>query len=212
MNFNRISRSGLAVASLAVLLCCAAPALATVSLTISDNDATPGFKLIGAGETLNFTVRLVATSEQVAGIDYYLTTPDGAGNFSISNRNTAGGMFNDPLYFTDITVATPPSSVLNPRNGNDLGGLATNTLNAGTHLVANYTILVDAATPNGTYTINTTANPNEGWIDGASGEHPFNSHGTFTIQVPEPATGLALSTAACAAAALIRPRRRHAQR
>ena len=206
MNFNRIHRS--VVASLVVLLYAAAPALATVSLTLSDNDATPGFKLIGAGESLNFTVRLTATSESTAGVDYYLTTPNGSGFFRITDRNTAGGMYNDPLYFTDTTVESSPSNILNPRNDNDLGGLATSTLPPSTgngYLVANYTILVDPATPNGTYTINTTvANANEGWIDGSSGEHPFNNHGTFTIQVPEPAAGFFM---AMFAAGLIRRRR-----
>jgi MYXO-CTERM domain-containing protein len=193
------------VAALAVLLCCTAPALATVSLTISDNDATPNSAVVGAGNTFSFTVRLVSTSEQTAGIDYYLTTPDGSNRFSIVDRNTAGGMYNDPLYFTDTTVEASPSNLLNPRNDNDLGGLATSTLNAGTYLVANYTLLVDAATPNGIYTINTTvANANEGWIDPSSGEHPFTSHGAFTVSVPEP-SGLGL--AMLVVAGLIRRRR-----
>jgi hypothetical protein len=205
---HSISRSFVAsfAALLLLLCCCCAPALATVSLTISDNDATPTSAVVGAGNTFSFTVRLVSTSEQTAGVDYYLTTPDGSNRFSITDRNTAGGMYNDPLYFTDTTVEASPSSILNPRNDHDLGGLATSTLNAGTHLVASYTLLVDPATPNGIYTINTTANANEGWVDPSSGEHAFTSHGLFTVSVPEPAsTGLTL---ALLAAGVIR-RRRH---
>ena len=203
MYFNRISRS--AVASLVVLLC-AAPALATVSLTISQNDATPGSAVAGAGQTFSFTVNLVSTAEQTTGLDYYLTTPDGAGLFSIVDRNTAGSTFVDPLFFNDTIVEASPSNILNPRNGNDLGALATATTNASTHLVANFTMLVSAAAPNGIYTIQTTtAQPTEGWIDPSSGEHAFNSHGTFSVSVPEPGAGAA--AALVALAAVIRRRR-----
>jgi hypothetical protein len=203
---NQISKSVLRsfAASVAALLCCAAPALATVSLAITDNDATPTSKVVGAGQTFSFTVNLVSTAEQTDGVDYYLTTPNGSGFFSITDRNTAGGMYNDPLYFTDTVVESSPSNILNPRNDNDLGGLATTTQGTGTKLVANYTLLVDAATPNGIYTINTTSNPGEGWLDSSSVDHPFTSHGAFTVSVPEPA-GLAL--AMLAAAGLIHRRR-----
>jgi hypothetical protein len=185
VHFNRISRS--VVASFAMLLCAATPALATVSLTISDGDATPASTVAGAGQTFSFAVNLVSTAEQTEGVDYYLTTPDGSGWFSIVDRNTAGGKYNDPLYFTDATVEGSPSNILNPRNDHDLGGLVTTTQNLGTHLVANYTLMVNAATPNGIYTIQTTVSqPNEGWIDPNSVEHPFASHGSFTVSVPEP--------------------------
>jgi MYXO-CTERM domain-containing protein len=205
--FNRIAQS--VVASLAMLFC-AAPALATVSLTITDNDATPGSTIVGAGQTFNFTVNLVSTAEQTTGLDYYLTTPNGDGFFSIVDRNTAGSTFVDPLFFNDATVEGAPSNLLNPRNDHDLGALATATTNAGTHLVANFTMLVSAAAPNGIYTIQTTtAQPTEGWIDPSSGEHPFNSHGTFSISVPEPGAGAA--AALVALGALVR-RRRHGSR
>ena len=207
MYFHRISRS---VVTLCAVLLCAAPALATVSLQITDNDATPGSTVVGAGQPFSFSVRLDSTSEQTAGLDYYLTTPDGAGLFTIVGRNTAGGMYNDPLYYTDTTVTTSPSNILNPRNLNDLGGLATNTLNAGNYLVANYTLMVSAAAPNGQYTIQTMVlNPAiEGWIDPLSGEHPFNSHGSFSVSVPEPA-GVAAATLLALGAASRRRRHRH---
>jgi MYXO-CTERM domain-containing protein len=202
--FNRIAQS--VVASLVVLFC-AAPALATVSLTITDNDATPGSTIVGAGQTFNFTVNLVSTAEQTTGLDYYLTTPNGDGFFSIVDRNTAGSTFVDPLFFNDTTVEGAPSNSLNPRNDHDLGALATATTNAGTHLVANFTMLVSAAAPNGIYTIQTTtALPTEGWIDPISEEHPFFSHGTFSISVPEPGAGTAAVLVALGA--LVRRRRR----
>jgi len=203
---NQISKSVLL--SFAALLCCAAPASATVSLTLSDTSGAPNSQVVGAGQTFSFTVNLVSTSEQTDGVDYYLTTPNGSGFFSITGRNTAGGMYNDPLYYTDTVVESSPSNILDPRNDNDLGGLATTPQGAGTKLVANYTLLVDAATPNGVYTINTTSNPGEGWVGGTAGDNPFNSHGTFTVSVPEPATATGLSLAMLTLASLIRRRRR----
>jgi len=188
---NQFSKSVLL--SFAAFLCCAAPAWATVSLTLSDTSGAPNSQVVGAGQTFSFTVNLVSTSEQTDGVDYYLTTPNGSGFFSITGRNTAGGMYNDPLYFSDTVVTSSPSNILNPRNDNDLGGLATTTQGAGTKLVANLTLLVDPATPNGIYTINTTSNPGEGWLDPSSVDHPFTSHGAFTVSVPEPTTGLGLA-------------------
>jgi len=116
-------------------------------------------------------------------------------------------MYNDPLYFTDTVVESSPSNILNPRNDNDLGGLVTVTQGAGTKLVANYTLLVDAATPNGVYTINTTSNPGEGWLDPSSVDHPFTSHGAFTVSVPEPTAATGLSLAMLTLAGFIRRRR-----
>ncbi len=205
MNFNVNRVSSRSVIALFVLLCCTAPVSATVSLTLSDNSGAPNSQVVGAGQSFSFTVNLVSTAETTEGVDYYLTSPNGSGYFRITDRNTAGGMYNDPLYFTDTVVESSPSNILDPRNDNDLGGLATTPQGTGTKLVANYTLLVDAATPNGVYTINTTSNPGEGWVGGPAGDNPFNSHGTFTVSVPEPA-GLGL--AMLAAAKLIRRRRR----
>jgi hypothetical protein len=191
--------------ALVAMALCAARAQATVSLTISDNDATPGSTSAAGGGTFSFTVRLVSTAEQTTGLDYYLTSSDATGLFTLIDRNTAGGAFNDPLFFTDSTVEASPSNIFNPRNDHDLGGLATGTLNAGTYLVANYLIGVSASAPVGTYTFQTTvANANEGWIDPSSNEHPFNAHGTFSVFVPEP-SGFAV--AALGLGCLIRRRR-----
>jgi hypothetical protein len=123
--FNRICRS--AVASLVVLLC-AAPALATVSLTISQNDATPGSTVAGAGQTFSFTVNLVSTAEQTTGLDYYLTTPDGAGLFSIVDRNTPTLIYKTRSF--SRTGEYPLDSLWSNRDTIDImpNGLATDTL------------------------------------------------------------------------------------
>lgn len=183
-------------------------AAADVSLTISDNDATPGSGFIQPDGKFSFTVRMVVTgSDLVSGLDYYLTTPDLSGSFDIFDRNTAGGAFNDPLFFDDTTVEGSPSSILNPRNDHDLGGLSAGSKGAGTHLVAIYTLeRIGTPPPNGYFTIETTSNANEGWIDPSSGEHMFTSHGSYTIFVPEPASGVGI--AALALGAVSRRRRR----
>jgi hypothetical protein len=208
VHIGRINRSGVVVALSATLVfaVAAAPALATVSLTISDNDATPASAVVGPGQTFKFTVNLVSTAEQTAGLDYYLTTPNGSGLISIVDRNTTGSTYVDPLFADDATVESPPSNILDPRNDHDLGALATGTNGAGTFLVAEFTMMVSASAPNGLYTIQTTtAQPSEGWIDPDSGEHPFTSHGLFTISVPEPAS--AAVAGILAAGAVIRRRR-----
>ena len=203
MHLHRVSRIVVA-ASLVLLFYAAAPALATVTLNISDNDASPTGAAVPQGANFSFTVRLVSTSEQVTGLDYYLTSPESAGVISIVDRNTVGGMFNDPLFFNDATVESSPSSLLNPRNDHDLGGLSTGTLGAGTYTVANFTLNVAPGAPDGFYTIQTVSNPGEGWINGSSQEFPFDSHGTFTVFVPEPG---ALALFGLALPAVIRRRR-----
>lgn len=182
---------------LTFMLIPSATAWATVSLNISDNDATPTATTLSPGGQFTFTVRLVSTAETTAGIDYYLNSSNSNPYFSILDRNTAGSAYADPLFFSDAVVEASPSNLLNPRNDNDLGGSATTTNGVGTFLVANYTIAVAAGTPAGAYTITTTSNPNEGWIDPSFVDHPFNQHGSFTANVlPEPANlavlGLAL--------------------
>ena len=196
----------LVLIALAAAIGPAATSLATVSLTISDTVAPTGSVTVAPGGTFTFTVRLVSTAEQTTGLDYYLTasTPD---IFTITDRNTAGGAYSDTLFFDDATVEATPSSILNPRNDHDLGGLSPVTRNAGTHTVATYTIAVSPTAPFDSYTIQTTSNPGEGYIypTPTPGEAPFNSHGTFTVVIPEPST---LAMAAIGLASLAGRRRR----
>ena len=194
-------------------LCCAvasfvavpaAPALADVNLSITN--PTP----INASGNFSFTVRLSTTAgEQVKGVDYYLTTPNGSGLFNIVDRTTTGtpsnSPFVDPLYFNDTTVESAPSNLLDPRNDHDLGGLATiATSGAGPFLLATYTLHADPSA-SGLYTFQTTANPGEGWLDTTPQDHAFNNHGSIQIQVPEPA-GVTLLTLASIGAACRRRR------
>jgi hypothetical protein len=206
---NRLLCASLACLLIAVA---SAPTLATVSLTLSDGDATPTYARIGAGGSVVLTVRLNATSEQTTGLDYFLRA-SGAGSsglFSIGGRSLAGSAYPVP-YFDDATVTVPADALLDPDNNVDLGGSVPNVnvpVNAGNHLVANLTLNVSPSAPDGVYTIETFSMPGTGWIGAGPSfpEAPFNSHATFTLEVPEPTS---LGLLALAASTLIRRRQLH---
>jgi hypothetical protein len=192
---RRLFWSSCAVALLTVIP--VAPALADVNLSIVNPTA------INGNGDFSFTVRLATTAgEQVKGVDYYLTS-NGSGLFSIVDRNTAGSPsgspFVDPLYYNDTIVESAPSSLLDPRNDHDLGGLATTaTSGAGPFLLATFTLHANPSA-SGLYTFQTTSNPGEGWLDTTPQDHPFNNHGSIQILVPEPAGLTLLSLTATAA-------------
>jgi hypothetical protein len=139
-------------------------------------------------------------------VDYYLTTPDGSNRFSITDRNTAGGMYNDPLYFTTPPLKPPPvaSSTRATTTTSAAWPPARSTPHASRRQLHAAGLI--PRPPNGSTPSTPPPNANEGWVDPSSGEHAFTSHGLFTVNVPEPAsTGLTL---ALLAAGVIR-RRRH---
>jgi len=179
---------------LASMVIPAASALATVTLALTDQDATPLSTTVAKGS--NFTVRLnlTSTSEQTTGLDYFLAAlGSGSGHFYIVDRDISTSPYADPS-FVDSVVEAQPDSVLNPRNAWDLGATLNNVnsaLNSGTYLVANYTIHVNADTPNATYTIEAQNDPNIGWIGNSAdnfNDHPFSPPpADFAVTVtPEP--------------------------
>ncbi len=223
------------LAAVAALLTAAAPAGATVSLNLADGDSTPTSVIVNPGATFTVTASLITTSEKVTGADYYLTLPAAvAGKFRLTARNAAGSSLSD-LVKSDTgdnasspgildanfsLIATQPG-VAAPRNALDLGASIANVnspLNAGTYILATYTLSVAADTPVGAYTLATTSDAGTGWVGIAPlfPESAFSAQGAFTINVqavataptpvPEPATVSLLVLTAIATLG----RRRHA--
>lgn len=213
----------LSLGALALAVLVAVPARAAVSLALSDGDTTPTSRTVTPGSTFTITASLISTSEQVTGVDYYLQTSGAAsGKLSIVDRNVGASQFSD-LIKADVGdngsnpgVEDANFRLLNPRNGLDLGASIANVsspLNAGTYLLASYTISVPSNLAGGSYTISTTSDAGTGWVGAAPlfNESSFSQQGTFTITVsapttpvPEPVGGLAL---AAAGGVLLRRRR-----
>ena len=192
----RLSLIAMAVGLLAVSTAIAAPS--SVSLVLTDNDATPNSKSVLPGQTFNVTLNLVTTTatspnvqDRTTGINYYLSMfGAGSGNFRIVDRNIGASTYSD-LYNVDGDVE---GELLDPINDDDLGGTLPNSLTtsngAGTFLVANYTIGVEPGTPFGSYVLVTDSLAGTGWA-GPNPEftdHEFTSHASFNIVVPEPAS------------------------
>jgi hypothetical protein len=164
-----------------------------------DNDGTNSGWLGAKGATFQLTLN-ISSSQATTGLDYYLTTPDGfvggTPYFTMSLREltTTSPPNSTPYsdtYFTNTEILTSPKNILNPQTDMDLGGTLNNVNNAnvpGTYFVARYTFQVNAATPFGTYAIQTTSNPGTGWI-GASpdfNESPFDHHANYLITIAAP--------------------------
>jgi hypothetical protein len=167
-----------------------------VDLAWLDNDGTSSGWLGAKGATFQLTLN-ISSSEATTGLDYFLTTPDGfvggTPYFTLNGttgRDVTGTSYSD-TYFTNTQVQTAPANTLNPQTDLDLGATVNNVNNAnvpGTYLVAKYTFVVNAATPFGTYTIQTMSNPGTGWIgQGPSfDESAFNHHASYSITVAAP--------------------------
>lgn len=186
------------VAAAAVAFVAAPAARATVSLSLSDGDATPTSRVVTPGSTFTITASLISTGEQITGVDYYLQASGAAaGKVSLVDRNVGASPFSDLIKAdTGDNGANPgveDASVrlLNPRNGLDLGASIANVslpLGAGTHLLATYTIDVPATLVPGTYTISTTSDTGTGWVGAAPffNEASFGQQGSFTITINTP--------------------------
>jgi hypothetical protein len=100
---------------------------ATVSLKLSDNDATPTSTIVLPGSSFTVTASLVTTTP-LTGVDYYLqTTGAAAGKFRITARNLGASLLSDPIKANtgdnglSAGVTDTSVSLLNPRNALDLG-------------------------------------------------------------------------------------------
>jgi hypothetical protein len=177
----------------------AVPALyGAVDLVWVDNDGTNSGWLGARNATFTLTLN-ISSSEATTGLDYYLTTPDGfvggtpyftLNTTTPAGRDITGSSYSD-TYFTNTQVQAVPANSLNPETDLDLGATLNNVNNEnvpGTYLVAKYTFLVNNATPNGTYTIQTVSKPDTGWIGAGPdfNESPFNHHASYSITVATP--------------------------
>ena len=210
-----LSRKSLvAIATFSLSIAWATPARATVSLKLSDNDATPSSVSVIAGQSFTVTASLISTAEAVTGVDYYLTLPTIAGGkFRILDRNITGSLFSDPakpangdnnlnpgVEDTNFSLISVRPGNAAPRNGLDLGASIANVgspLSAGSYILGVYTISVASDIAPGTYNLATTADAGTGWVGTAPlfNEAAFAGQGTFSITiapvpgpVPEPAT------------------------
>jgi len=229
MGFSR--KTFVAIASFAAAVAWTAPAHATVSLKLSDNDSTPSSVSVIAGQSFTVTASLISTAEAVTGVDYYLTAPTVVGGkLRILDRNITGSMFSDPakpangdnnlnpgVEDTNFSLISVRPGNAAPRNGLDLGASIANVaspLTAGSYILGVYTISVDANIAPGTYTLATTADAGTGWVGTAPffSEASFAGQGSFSITIapapspiPEPAT---LSLIALAGIGCLSRRRR----
>jgi hypothetical protein len=197
-NLRRSGRAGRflrrllpAAAAGAALLGIANSAHAAVSLILTDNDATPQAITVNPGQSFTVTLNVTSTSEKLTGVDYYFQLSGAAaGKMSITQRDESASQFNDPLLLD--------SSITGPINKQfDLGATinnVSNALSAGTYLLAQYTISVDAGLAPGTYTLSTWDQPGSGVVREAPtfNEQAFDQQALFTVNVaplvatPEP--------------------------
>src|SRR5207248_2085247 len=111
----------------------AVDARAFVGLSLTDGDGTPSSAVVLPGSTLTVTASLLSTTEKITGVDYYLQiTNNGAGKFRLLDRNIGASQFSD-LTKSDTGdnganpgVEDATVSLLNPRNGLDLGAGSAN--------------------------------------------------------------------------------------
>lgn len=207
-----LSRSLRLLAAFAFMALCAADARAFVGLSLTDGDGTPSSTVVLPGSSFTVTASLLSTVEKITGVDYYLQiTNNGAGKFRILDRNIGASQFSDLIKSDTGDNGANPGiedatvSLLNPRNGLDLGAGIANVnspLNAGSYTLATFTISVPSNVAPGTYVLSTMSDPGTGWVGTAPlfPESTFSQQGSFTItvngtggSVPEPG-GIALAT------------------
>lgn len=174
---------------------------ATVSLSLSDGDATPSSVIVVPGSTFTVTASLT-TSTKLTGVDYYLQASGAAsGKLRITGRSLGNSLLADPVKANVGDNGSNPgvldliASTLKPRNLLDLGASVDNVnvpVNAGTYALATYTISVPATLTPGTYTLSTTSDAGSGWVETAPlfNEWSFNSQGAFTVTVQAPGAGV----------------------
>jgi hypothetical protein len=207
------SFNSLRLLSIAVFIALLAiPARATVSLSLSDGDSTPGSTIVVPGSTFTVTASLISTSESITGIDYYLQASGAAaGKFRITDRNLGASPFSDLIKANagdngaNAGVLDSTMSLLNPRNGLDLGASVANVnipVTPGTYQLGTYTFSVPSGLAAGTYVISTTSDTGTGWVATAPlfNEAGFNQQGSFAVvvstpvnPVPEPGSAILLT-------------------
>lgn len=171
------------------------PVPASVYLEFS----APGPIQVSPGGTMQITLNLVTTAEQVMGLDYRLSVSGSAsGYFTLTGRDFSGSSFSDPVE-TNAMVPAPAAAVMNPENDLSLGAWTPtfDPVAPGTWQVAVLTISIAADAPQGSFTLQTISPVDAGWFDENFEDHEFDSPASITVNVvPEPSTAGALLAAA----------------
>ena len=174
----------------AAALCAASRADAAVGLAFTDNDSTPTSTNAGQGVQFPVSVKLSesSSSDQVSGVDYQIhASNSGVIEFISRNSGVLNSKFTAPIGSSDSGLSMVP---LSPNNGTDLGtgtpdGSAVS--GAGTYELADFVFEVLPGAQSGVYTLSFVSTS----YAGAPKSYPvesFDTLGTFTVTVPEPAS------------------------
>jgi hypothetical protein len=163
----------------------------------NDGSGTPNAGTYNPGSSFTFSITLAFTPggnvSNLEGLSYWFqqTSPAGSPfNFAITLRDVTGSPFTD-LQTASLTYP----QTLSPSNAKDLGALlpsGTSPLGAGSYLVANITVSIDAGAAPGNYTISNTFSAGKTSVITDSAGHTFaipeSDYFITVVAVPEPAT------------------------
>jgi hypothetical protein len=162
---------------------------AAVGLIFTDNDSTPTSTSVAAGAIFPFSVKLTesSASDAVNGVSYRIhSSTSGVFEFLSRNSSPPGGLF---TFYNGKSDAQLTPYILNVANdGSDLGAGTTsgnNIAGPATSEVADFSFEVLPGTPAGIYTLSFT---NTSYSNGSTSSPAFDTLGTFTVSVPEPAS------------------------
>ena len=181
------------ILALGLLACNAAQG--AVTLAFSDTVGAPNSVTIYPGESFDVLHTLTSDADSTQGISFFLEALGASsGQFRITGRNITGTAFGD-LTTSDGIALAPPSALIDPTNGNDLGGQVDLLPNGiGNFLVATFTIQSLPGIGEGNHNIGTNL---AFAISGTMFDEIAVNQPTYGITVvPEPGSALLLGLGA----------------